>query len=244
MERNECFDALAVTSMTLRLGWASAEIAVDEVSAVEVLITGEDDAVEDVKVAFTHGRLLIEQPFRGLLASPRKPKLLDVLVRVPQGWKGAVNASTTSGTLTTGGLSGSDLSFRTRSGALSATDLEALTISLRTGRAPISARSLFCDKLALHTCAGAVSCHDAALQQLRIGSLSGHTEVTLTAPFAVLRSTTLLGDVCVASPTEEVSIRPRTLLGRLRTRGVALQDAGVKAHFTSFSGDIELTNNR
>ena len=51
MNRNESFPALNVSALNVRLGWANLEIMVDDVEDIQVLRSGDEGEISEMKVA-------------------------------------------------------------------------------------------------------------------------------------------------------------------------------------------------
>ena len=99
MERNMSFDTGELTGIAVHLAWAQLEIFADEVEKVQVMVAGDDNSVEDLRIEVRDGCLTVGQPQYGLSLNIMESRWLQVCVRVPSQWKGSVALSTLSGLL-------------------------------------------------------------------------------------------------------------------------------------------------
>jgi len=156
MNRNETFPALSVSTLAIHLAWASLEIIVSDVEDIQLMVSGEDSFVSELKLALTDGCLAVEQPSYGLSIKLKNERWMQVLVRLPRSWKGGVTAGTVSGTLSSRGLTGTDIALSTVSGSLHAESLAGINLTLHTVSGAILASDLAGDSLALRTVSGGV----------------------------------------------------------------------------------------
>lgn len=240
MNRNEMFPGLLVSTLTVRLAWASLEIVVDDVEDLQVLISGDDSDVADMKVLCENGRLLVEQPTYGLTYKINMVRWMQVFIRIPAAWKGAVEASTIAGPLKARGLAGTDMSFDTVTGDLRVMGLNCITAALRTVSGSVKAENLSGERLSLRTVSGDVAVSGCGFDAYRLSAVSGAVSMDLTQPFDKLEGTTVSGDVRVYAPMEQIDASLRSVSGRIRTSGVSIQSGAPTASLTSVSGDFEI----
>ncbi len=240
MNRNETFPGMLVNTLTVHLAWASLEIMVDEVEDIQVLISGSDADVSDLKLICENGRLLVEQPTYGLTYKINMVRWMQVFIRVPQAWKGEVDASTIAGPLKARGLTGTDMNFDTVTGDLRAVNITSITTSLRTVSGDVKAETITGEHLNLRTVSGDVAASNCGYDTYRLNAVSGAVSLDMSRPFDKLEGTTVSGGVRVYTPMEQVDAALRSVSGRLRTCGVSIQSDAPTAMITSVSGDFEI----
>lgn len=241
MDRSKSFYPLDVSAMTIHLAWATLDVVVDAVEDIQVLVSGNDSDVQELKVQCADGMLLIEQPDFGLSVSTVTGHWMQVYIRVPAQWRGAVNASTLSGRMYARGLTATDLSLSTTSGDLRVLNLQCLTAHLGTVSGVMNAVLLGCDTLRLHTVSGDVTLEDSHLLNGRLSSVSGNLRLGLTQPLESLHASTVSGSLALEAPISAVKVHHTSINGRLQTWGVALQEQGIPVTLTSVSGNLEIT---
>ena len=171
MDRNETFTSTEVTLLKLRLAWASVDISTANVENIEVCIAGSDEDVAALRTELNGMQLLIEQPNLGL-----KRKMLTtnrwmhIILRMPAGWKGGVDASSISGKMSMSGICGTDLTMETVSGSLRAEMLSGIQLKLTSTSGSIKAGALKGDKLNITTVSGSVRADSCTFQTYRCNS--------------------------------------------------------------------------
>lgn len=241
MNRNQFYPLLEVSSLAIHLAWASLEVRRERVEQVQVLVSGSEADATSLRVSCAAGRLLIEQPNLGLTPSlATAGHWLEILVRLPEKWKGTSELSTISGRLHADGLEGPDLEFCTASGALTAHRLRGMNCHLRTVSGEMNVMDAVCDKLTLRTVSGNAALDGCAFSQGNLDTVSGHLVLNLVEPFDLLDVTTVSGNLSLDAPIQAANIRRKAVSGRLRTKSLTLADQGVPITMTTVSGDLEI----
>ena len=107
MNRNEFFQALPVTKLALRLTGATLEICTDDIDDIHVMISGSNADVEALRISEAAGVLTVEQPVSALAKTAAAPgSWMQIAIRLPRTWKGAVESRTVTGWMTVRGISG------------------------------------------------------------------------------------------------------------------------------------------
>lgn len=241
MDRNESYDMLSTHALDVKLAWASLEVAADDVESIQLLISGNDADVEELQITCAGGVLSVRQKACGLRFRPDSPKWMQVLLRMPRAWKGAVKASTVSGALNVRGLTGTDLALRTVNGPLRAERLEALTLDLRTAMGLVQAEEVWSEKLTLRTLLGDMETA-GTFRTISHAALTGALTLTAYEPFEQLTACTLTGGMTAYAPIREVNANRRGLGGRLLTDGMSIRPEGPKVSALSAAGNVELIN--
>lgn len=240
MNRNESYPAAQVTNLAVHLAWATLEMLVDDIEEMQVLVSGDDNDVNDLKIESKDGRLLVEQPTYGLTIKLNTERWMQLCVRIPRTWKGAVEANTIAGMLNARGLTGTDLTLDTVSGDLRAMNLSGIAVNLKTISGDIKAGGLDCEKLAVRTVSGSVSIQSSAGMSVKLSGVSGDQALELIRPFERVEATTVSGDVKLYVPMDKADVALRAVTGRVRTSGVSLLEGAPAVRVTSVSGNLEI----
>ena len=240
MEKNLCFDIASVQQLIVKLAWAQLEIIGDDVEDIQVLAAGDEHTVSELRVFQKENRLVIEQPQYGISMNITNGKWMQVCIRVPKAWKGAVDANTISGLLNIRGVSGGDITLDTVSGDLRAMDIAAISLSLRTVSGDILGGGIKGDKLNLRTISGNVNLMSMAFLQVRSNAVSGRQQMEFVQPFDRVDITAVSGDVTLHVPMDKLETLLRSVSGRIRTSGVSLVQDAPSVHITGVSADLEV----
>ena len=224
MNRNEFFQALPVAKLNLKLTSASLEICTDDIEDIHVMASGGQSDMDELRIALTADVLTIEQPVSKL---PRKAtgtaSWLQVTIRLPHSWKGAIEARTISGWMNIRSLAGTDLNVDTVSGMVMVSDVSFLTLSVRSVTGDIKLNQADCGKCSIFSTSGSLTVMRTALSR---GSAS-----------------TVTGEMCVDAPITECDAVLRSVSGRIRTSGVSIVEGADKLRATTVSSDLDLTCN-
>ena len=221
MNRNESFPALTVSALNVRLGWANLEIMVDDVEDIQVLLSGDEGEIAEMKLTLQEGRLQVEQPSYGISTRIHNSKWMQVVVRLPRGWKGSVDASSVTGSVNVRGVTGTDLNLDTVSGDVLAHDLSGESLSLRT-------------------VSGKVRLEGAGFVSYRLNDVSGDVALTLSDAFERLDGVTVSGNVSITAPITRADASLRAISGRLLTEGVSIGSGAPRVAMSSVSANVQL----
>ena len=238
MNRNETIQAIGVHTLTVRLAWATLEVYADEVDDFQVLIAGDDDDVEDMRVKESEGTLTVEQPAYGLTHKINMVRWLQITVRVPRSWKGVIDLSTVAGPLKARGLSGTDLSFETVSGDLRVTGINGISTVLHTVTGNLGAAVLRTERVNLRTVSGDVAADGLRVRQFKLNGVNASMTLGFEESFERLEGNTVSGDIHITAPLDTACISFRAVTGKLRTNGVSIQDGAPEVSLTSVSGSL------
>lgn len=241
MNRNESFPAILVSTLAAHLAWASLDVMVEDVDQIQLFISGAENDVKDLRVSCQENKLTIEQPNCGInLKSLGTERWLQVMVRLPLSWKGAVDLNTISGTMNVRGLTGTDFTLDTVSGELTASGMQSITATLRTVSGSIKAEDLYGEKLALRTVSGDVTGRACSYDTYRINTVSGQVDLDLDRPFEKLDGISVSGSIRLFAPMTSANAALRSVSGRLLTRGVSIDPEAPEAKISSVSGNLEI----
>jgi len=241
MNRNESFPALGVMDISARTAWASLTLQVDDTQEIQVLVAGSDEDAAALRITCAAGLLTVEQPGLGLNIHQLKSEAwLQVTIRLPRSWKGAVEASTVTAPLFLSGLTGTDLAFSTVSGPMQAKGLQSIRTSLRTVSGSMTASELAGERLSLRTVSGRAELSGCGFSAYKLSSVSGEIGIQMDHGFDLLEAATVSGNVSLTTPLEAMDAALRSASGKMVTNGVAVGPCASVARMTSVSGQFEI----
>lgn len=243
MNRNEFFQALPLTKLTLRLTGAALEICTDDIEDVHVMVSGAPADVEALRVQVSADTLTVEQPVSILSKPAASGSWLQIALRLPRSWKGALEARTVSGWMNIRAISGTDLSLDTVSGLIMAADMNFLTLSARSVTGDVKLNQVSCKKCNLFSTSGSLTVMRSALKQGSASTVTGLITLDLVSPFDELTLNSITGEICVDAPLAGCDAAFRSVSGRIRTSGVSITEGAPKLKATTVSSDLNLTNN-
>ncbi len=240
MNRNETFSALSVHTLAIHLAWASLELIVSDVEDIQLMISGEDTFVSELKLALTDGCLAVEQPSYGLSIKLKNERWMQVLVRLPRSWKGGVTAGTVSGTLSSRGLTGTDIALSTVSGSLHTEGLTGINLALHTVSGAMLANDLAGDALTLRTVSGGIKLSGCGFGSYRVSGVSSDIDISMVSPFDTIEGSTVSGNIRLTAPIAQADASLRAVSGRLYTEGVSIVPDAPRVALSSVSANVRL----
>lgn len=244
MNRNEFFQALPVTKLALRLTSATLEICTDDIDDIHIMVSGGKTDVEALRISASADVLAVEQPVSALAKFAAAPgSWLQIAIRLPRTWKGAIEARTVTGWTNIRAIAGTDLSLDTVSGMVMATDLSFLTLSARSVTGDMKLNQVSAGKCSLFSTSGSLTAMRTALQDGSASTVTGFITLDLVAPFEELTLNSVTGDLCVDAPITACDAVMRSVSGRIRTSGVSIVEGAAKLRATTVSSDLDITCN-
>ena len=131
MNKIETFSPTQITGVEAHLAWASLEVLADDVNELQVMAAGNDKDVSDLRIQEKEGRLVVEQPTYGLSIKLNSERWMQIVIRLPRSWKGALDMSTITAPLRARGISGTDVTLDSVSGDMRAANINAIALTLR-----------------------------------------------------------------------------------------------------------------
>lgn len=239
MNRNEAFSSMQVSSLTAHLAWASLDVMVEDVEQIQVCISGAEKDVKELRVECLEGTLLVEQPAYGIKTLGTE-HWMQIILRVPREWKGAVDLNTISAPLNIRGLTGTDFTLDTVSGDLNASGLQCITAMLRSVSGLVKADGLSGEHLALRSVSGDITARGCGFDSFRINTVSGEVNLTLVQGFDKLEGISVSGSIRVDAPISAANAALRSVSGRLLTKDVSIQPDAPEVRVSSVSGNLEM----
>lgn len=242
MNRNENFPAILVNTLAAHLAWASLDVLVEDVEQIQVLVSGAENDVKDLRISCEENRLTVEQPSYGInLKSLGSERWMQVMIRLPRTWKGAADLNTISAPLNVRGLTGTDFTLDTVSGDMTISNLQSITTALHSVSGDVNAEDIQGERLSLRTVSGDITARACAYDAYRINTVSGQADLDALQPFTRLDALTVSGNVRLFTPMDRVDAALRSVSGRLLTRGVSIQHDAPQVRVSSVSGHLEIS---
>ncbi len=242
MNRNESFPAILVNTLAAHLAWASLDVLVEDVEQIQVLVSGGENDVKELRITCEENRLTVEQPSYGInLKTLGAERWMQIMIRLPRSWKGAAQLNTISAPLNVRGLTGTDFTLSTVSGDMTISGMQSITTALHTVSGDVNAEDLQGEKLHLRSISGDITARACSFDAYRINTVSGQVDLDTTRPFTRLDGLLVSGNLRLFTPMDRVDAALRSLSGRLLTRGVSIQHEAPPARMTSMSGNLEIS---
>lgn len=243
MNRNEFFQALPVTKLVLRLTSAAVEICTDDIEDIHVMVSGARTDQEALRISESAGVLTLEQPVSALAKSASSSSWMQIAIRVPRTWKGAVDGRSVTGWMNLRCLTGTDLSLDTVSGLVMASELDFIALSIRAVTGDVKLNQVRCEKCSLFTTSGSLTAMRSSLRSGLANSVTGMITLDLVKAFEELTLNSVTGDLCVDAPITECDAVLRSVSGRIRTSSISIVEGAAKLRATTVSSDLDMTCN-
>lgn len=241
MNRNEFFEALPITRVTLKLIGATLDLCTDDIDDIHVMVSGSDKDVTTLRIVASGDQLLVEQPAVSLARNPVGSSWLQVTLRLPMNWKGRIDGRTVSGLINARSLTGTDLALESVSGLITAHDLSFITASLRSVTGDVKVTCLGCETCTLGSTSGDIALLGSSLNTCQLTGITGNATLTLQSPFTEISATTVTGDVAIDAPIDECDVVLRSVSGRIRTSGVSIvEQSATRVRVNTVSGGLDL----
>lgn len=237
MNREERFDSLSISQIRVKSLWTSIEITTGDVSDVQLLVSGSETMARETSVTLEGGKLLIEQPLQTRFTHEN---WLEVLIRLPKDWRGAVDLSTATAPIRLKGISGTDIILDTVAGSIRCENIRAIAGEIHTVTGRIDGKALDCDKLNLRTISGSIACEQVTIRRGSLQTVSGDGNLAFTAPFEALDVQTVSGNVFMTAPRMVVNTTSRAITGHTNVFGMEEGENAAQLTHYSLSGSLDL----
>jgi DUF4097 and DUF4098 domain-containing protein YvlB len=242
MERNVNYPIVNLHDISIRLAWAQLEMYADDVDQIQVIASGDEHTLGDLRIAVIEDKILIEQPQYGITLDITHGHWMQLCVRVPKVWDQEIHANTISGLIVARGLGGSRIELETVTGDLKAVKLTAGQISLRTTTGSIHGDQLMSERLTGRSVSGDIALDDVSAQTLRFTSISGEIDLKLGSEFEQMDIRTVSGDCSVLTGMETLRVSMWSVSGRKTIEGVTLteDEKAPILRATGVSGNLKI----
>ena len=240
MNRNESFSAIDTHTVSFDMVRASIDVQSCDAEDIQLLISGDDDSVELLQIAWTNGRLSLSMPMRDRVPNLISPAWMQLLLRLPATWKGGMELKSQSGSISVSSFSGTDLVIGTVSGHIRVSDSQCMTAELRSMSGILLLQNASIDQLRLTTISGNILASPISFSVLTLSTVSGSSELNLTEPFRKISAKTVSGDTHLTVPLSEINASVTSVSGRLLTRNISIQESGPDLHLNTVTGHLEI----
>lgn len=246
MERNENFQISGLQELNVRLAWAQLEIYTDDIDQIQVIASGDEHTVKELRIAVAEGALEIEQPQYGLSLDITHGHWMQLCVRVPKAWDQALRLNTISGFVNARGLGGESVSMETVTGDIKASQITAGQLSLKTTAGVIRGGELMCQTFTGRSVSGDITLENVSAKTYRFTSVSGNISVGAGSGFELMELRTVSGDCDVQTEVDAVRVLVRTVSGHKTLDNVKQTDdpASPSVRFIGVSGDLKISGKR
>lgn len=239
MENNYTYEGSGIRRVRLKLTWAQAEVVPATAGQFQLIIAGDDDSVEELRIEQNDGDLFVSQPQLAYAKEilPRR-RWMQICLRVPETWEGDLDVDTVAGSVGVHSVKGADVTIGSISGSLNTRDIKGNAIWLHTVSGGISAENLCAKKGNLRSVSGDMSVQNAAFEYTKVFTISGDVTLTLGASCRMLESQSVSGSVSIetAGPVRAAlhSLSGQYILGE----GLEAAEGGLTINASSVSGDL------
>ena len=240
MTRQESFFSMDIHTICMHAVWASVDVIRDEVEDIQLLLAGDDDSVEALRLENTDGRISLDLPVRDRVPNLIGVQWMHITLRLPQDWKGALDLHTTSGNLNVRDVDGTDLCLETVSGNIRAAALQSMTLELGTVSGLIFSTRLASNEIKVHTVSGSIQMLGVTCPSVHVNTITANCVFTFDAPFEKVDGNAVSGSISLTAPVATVNAVMKTVAGRLLTKNVSIQEEGPSIRLTTVSGSLEL----
>lgn len=239
MERNYAFDPETIGRIRTKLTWAQLEIDPTRSSKLKLMISGDDESVEELRVEDGIEGLLVAQPQLGYAKEllPRN-RWLQISLRLPADWHGDLDADTVAGTISAHVIEGGDVAFNSVSGSINVRDIKARSLWLHTVAGAIAGTCLEAQRANLRSISGPITLGEAAFGSTKLFTISGHVTLDMLPSCHTLDAQSVSGSLAVQT---DGPVRPtlHSLSGQFVLTGDVPQgDGGLEISASSVSGDL------
>lgn len=242
MEKNFAYPMNAFVRVRAKITWAQLEIATTKGAEFQLIIAGDDESVEELRVEQNRRELTVAQPQFGGYAKeiiPRR-RWLQICVRIPAEWRGDVDADTITGPLSAYGFAGTDVALSTVSGAINVRNLQAQSLFLHTVSGTIAGNDLVANRTNLRGVSGKQALRSVQFGLIKSFTVSGDVSLDLLEGSRTLDMQSISGNMQVET-NDPVNAALHSLSGRfLMEDNVERATDGFDISASSVSGDLSI----
>lgn len=240
MERNATFPGGDVRLARLKLTWAQLELVPARETTFQLMIAGDDQSVEELRIELSQGELTIAQPqltyAKELL--PRR-RWLQICLCIPKDWPGNLDVDSIAGTVGAHTFTAANIALTTVSGSINVKQLQATgELKLHTVSGGISATDLIAPRGNLRSVSGVVTVEDATFTDTKIFTVSGDITLSVPGSAKTIDMQSVSGSLCVETDGP-VQAALHALSGQfLLDDQVETSKDGTYISVSSVSGDL------
>jgi len=242
MKKNFAYPEGSIHSVRVKLTWAQLELVKGGDKAFHVYIAGHESVVDEIRVEEKEGELIISQPQYTVATGMALKRWIQVCVRVPDGFKGELDASTVSGMISAHNINGDDIAVSTVSGPIHANGIRGGHVGLRSISGAIAGEAIHAKHLLLRTVSGSAKLSGVHSAKSKVFTVSGKTSLALDDGCKSIDLQSISGDITLLlkGPVKEASLR--SLIGQYRLdEALEKSDDGLDISSTSVTGSLTVT---
>lgn len=238
MEHNHTFSGESIRRVRLKLTWAQVELDVTKSTDFQLIVAGDDESAEELRVEQAGDGLTVAQPQLAYAMEilPRR-RWLQVCLRVPAAWRGELDANTMAGTMSARTFAGTDVSLTTISGSMNVRDVQADILWLHTVSGTVSGSGISAKRCNLRSVSGQMKLSDVAFEKTKFFSVSGDVELAMRPGARSLDGQSVSGSLCVETDGP-VKAALHSLSGQFLLDDSLEQGNGLEITASSVSGDL------
>ena len=248
-----------VKKIDIKLAWGQLTMAAEAVEKLQIIATGDEETVKELRISCEDNEIFIEQPQYGISTNIVSSRWLEVVVRVPENWKIDMDVRTITGSINMKGLAGDEIEIETVSGKIVADGMEYEKIALKTINGKINANkfngektkirtvsgdvlgdNIRCKKMGIRSVSGGMTFNELTCEKIVSTSVSGKYLVRHAIPFKNYDVNTVSGDIILYAPMKDVFVTQRGLKGNIRMEGVREDAAGARIELTTVTGSVTI----
>lgn len=198
MERNLSYSGDDIKRVRAKLTWAQLELDVYKGDGVHLIIAGDTESVEELRVEQHGDDLSFAQPQLAYAKEllPRH-RWLQIVLSVPKTWRGDMDIDTISGTISAHSFAGTDVSLTCVSGSMSVRDVEANLLFLHSVSGAIAGSNLRANRGNLRSVSGAIHLQNACFGATKAFTVSGDVSLELLSGSRTLDMQSVSGAMSV-----------------------------------------------
>lgn len=242
MEKNLSFPQEPVSRVRVKLTWAQAEMVSSKGDQLQLIVAGDDESVQELRVEMENDTLLIAQPQLGYAKDIPRRRWLEICVRIPDAWQGDVDVDGVTGAVGAYSIKAQDFSISTVSGPINVRDLSGSMVWLHTVSGAIAAQRVEAKKVNIRSVSSDATLSDSTAQQTKLFTVSGELAVSLMPGSHSVDSQSISGSVCIeVEPGTAVKTAFHSLSGQfLLEDGLQNSEGGLTVTASSVSGDLAI----
>lgn len=243
MNRTESYASLETHTIAMDMVRSTIDVYSYDTDTIQLLISGDDESVSLLHLEWQNGKLTLSMPIRDRVPNLMAPAWMQIVLRLPRTWKGAMSLKSQSGSISVNGYSGTDFAVSTSSGHIRAEEVECLTADIHSVSGILLVKNSRCESAKLSTVSGNMLGEKVACHTAHVSTVSGNVEMILSSPFKLLTCNSVSGDAHIDVPMTEINATFKSVTGRILTNGISIQENGSELRFNSATGNLVIEGN-
>ena len=111
MNRSESYASLETHTIAMDMVRSTIDVYSYDTENIQLLISGDDESVSLLHLEWLNGKLMLSMPMRDRVPNLIAPAWMQIVLRLPRTWKGAMTLKSQSGNISVNGYTGTDFTF-------------------------------------------------------------------------------------------------------------------------------------